>query len=83
MIWVCIDCRDVAEGIGEAPEAWTRLDPRFYDLGASTALCGHDLDVLDDDVAHEEGCETLQFSRWPCEACGSDLAGYRFAYTQR
>lgn len=85
-IWVCTDCMlehhypGEMEGTGEE---W-RNYPNAK-LGSITAgiLC----DRRDDDYhlyesdEHSEECETLTFSWFRCDGCGSTLGGSRHAFT--
>lgn len=79
-IWVCVDCMMTRE-TGEPCEnvdcnPWSRItDDQTVTFGIIEPEHTADCDTMDCDCAYDS------FSTAPCEGCGTDLAGARYAYT--
>lgn len=95
LLWVCIccmlaHCNGDASGCEHycAPEHHTELldeIPEDADVTAGLLAEEHDDQCANHNVAevmdHECECDRIEFSKRPCEGCGSPLAGERHALT--
>jgi hypothetical protein len=76
-LWFCVDCTMIAENgddSGMEPERAREVRKAIAELKGSPAM-----DSGENENGYDEGHN--EFSKWPCECCGSPLAGerYRFA----
>ena len=83
-LWVCDTCAIVRENNEpwdrEGPDPWNLLPDDDVTLGLR--LTSHECGLPETDIASGEcGCERLDFSGRDCDACGTTLAGGRWAYT--
>ena len=85
-IWVCVDCmlwRETdeipARAAGE-PAVWSEIDSAAVGMGRVEHDNWCARSVLDDASEAECDCAEIEFSSRTCDACGSGLAGNRYAY---
>jgi hypothetical protein len=89
-IWVCVDCYGAHHGLeqhGTPDREPLSLIPEDVDVTAGLLYEEHEEDCLFHTLGHDApddyecDCERIEFSKSPCEGCGSRLAGEREALT--
>lgn len=78
-IWVCGDCLFAREGYGvQEPdrEPWSLLPNADVDLGSF-----HEPSCQEGGSERCDAHNVLEADSSPCDACGSELEGTRYAYT--